>query len=222
MNIMMLFKPEKLDLKPVNLIIIPYSPSGSINFNKPVKSFNILKAKLLIYEDYSILTGFLGYPHLLTILEFLPVLDCEVFFLGTAGCLNSHCNSPEIYTIDKIHPSGIFKFFSNGDIFNLKPLVTDSAKIKLKNGTATSIDILQRETKNWLSIQKSSNMDCVEMEIYPLRVYLKREFSVLLVTSDNVKENGILRYQNNLIRKKFQEAFELIKGCLLDEKKNFT
>lgn len=93
-----LFNPVRYDI-PEKLLLIPYFSDkkyfSHIKENA-AKSFSLFHSTVLIFESYSIITDFIGYSQLLTILEFINnVRNKKVYFLGTAGSLNPQFNSPE-------------------------------------------------------------------------------------------------------------------------------
>ena len=214
-----LFNPVRFEI-PEKIILIPHFPDRkyfSVLKNNVLKTFSIFNSTILVNESYSIITDFIGYTHMLTILEFINnVRKKEVFFLGTAGSLNPAFNSPKAVVINKIDPSAIFNHFCNKKSFEL--FKTGVEKFKSVNGV--SVDIVQRETLDWLNEQRSKRTDIVEMEIYPLRDYLKKDFYAFVVLTDLITEKGVNVFKDRKkVGSEFKRAFEQILE-LIDEKQN--
>ena len=152
------FKPKKIDTSS-NLILLPFFPhkeylkkieEGS------VKKKNILGSVMYSYSDYDVLYGFLGYPNLLTLLEFVSMIrEKNIYFLGTAGSLNPEMNKPEVLNVEKVFPGSVFKYFTDEEFLNLKK----SAVPSLRNVNGISIDLIQREDPDWYEGIKHKHLD---------------------------------------------------------------
>jgi hypothetical protein len=206
----LLFKPKKIDL-PSKLILIP--KFWDRNYFEKLKkdalaSFEIVQSEFLFFDEYTLVEGFLGYPHILTTLEFINgVKEKEIFFLGTAGSMNEEIAGPMPLEVTRIYPSAIFNDFCDEDFFELKSL----SSCDFRKAAGVSVDIIQRETVPWLKEQKSKGIDFVEMEIFPLRVYLEKPFHAVVVTSDLLKEGGIEIFPDKkLLQREFVRAYEFI------------
>lgn len=205
-----LFKPKTIDLPP-KLILIPRF-WGRDYFEKLKKdalaSFEIVQSEFLFFDEYTIVEGFLGYPHILATLEFIKdVREKEVFFLGTAGSMNEDIAHPMPLEVTKIYPTAVFNDFSDQEFFELKSFPS----CDFRKAAGVSVDIIQRETAPWLKEQKSKGMDFVEMEIFPLRVYLEKPFHAVVITSDLLKEDGIEIFPGKkLLQEEFVRAYEFI------------
>lgn len=206
-----LFKPKKIDL-PKNLILIPrfwdrdYFEKLK---NDALAAFEIVQNEFLFFDEYTVVEGFLGYPHILTTLEFINrVKEKEIFFLGTAGSMNEDIASPMILEVTRIYPTAIFNDFTDEEFFELKSFTS----CDFRKAVGVSVDIIQRETTAWLKEQKSKGIDFVEMELFPLRVYLEKPFHALVVTTDILREEGIDIFPaKTLLQKEFVRAYEFIK-----------
>ena len=89
----------------------------------------------------------------------------------------------------------------------------------LRKAKGVTVDIIQRETPSWLKKQKSLGIEFVEMELFPLRVYLQKPFQAIVVTSDLLKESGIEVFSDKkLLQREFVQAYELIVKAIISEK----
>jgi hypothetical protein len=210
----MLFSPRKMDI-PGTLVLIPHFHDRVVFDklrNRAEKSAKLLGSRLLLFQEYALMTGFLGYPYLLTLLEFISdVKQKRILFLGTAGSLNRKWDPSHILNITRIHAGSIFSGFSSR---------TDMELIDLGNelfprASAVSVDIPQRETPSWLALQQGLGIDAVEMELFPLRVYLDHPFVALVVLSDRVTERGIKVFSDQKhFSGQFVSAFEYIEESI--------
>jgi hypothetical protein len=206
----LLFNPDKIDLPP-HLVLIPQFWDVDY-FNqlkkKAAGTFNLLNSDVLLFDNYTVIVGFLGYPNILTILEFIErVKEKEVYFLGTAGSMNEEINKPIPLNVETIHSSAILNYFSPGKSFPLKRFAPDH----LRKARGVTVDIIQRETVSWLKEQVQQGMDFVEMEIFPLRVYLGKPLHAIVVTTDLLRETGIEVFQDKKrVKEEFVKSYELI------------
>jgi len=209
-----LFHPSKIKI-PHQLIIIPYFWNRDYFValkDSALKKIDLLNSELIIFKDYALLTGFLGYPHLLTLLEFIrDVSQKEIYFLGTAGCLISQIDKPEILNVTKIYPSSIYSLFSKEKCYGLPRF----PKGNFRPVSGVSVDLIQRETCSWLKKQRIRGVDIVEMEIFPLRVFLSKPFYCLVVATDQVTPDGIIVFKDKkLFKSEFKTAFGFIVDSL--------
>ncbi len=207
-----LFNPHRIEL-PEHLLLIPQFWDKSYYKKLKEKSdgcVDFFHSKLLLFEKYSILTGFLGYPHILTLLEFIrDVRGKEIFFLGTAGSLNPAIDSPIALSVVEINSTEILDHFGPQLSYSLTPF--DPPEMAVRPVTGVTVDILQRETAPWLKEQVKKGIDIVEMEIFPLRVYLEKSFTAVVVSSDRLTENGIMVFKDKKrLEKEFVKTFEAI------------
>ncbi len=170
-----LYKPLKLSFKN-NIIFIPIFYSKEL-YKKIIKEsekhYEFMLTDVIELKNITIFGNFLGYVHLYSFLDYIDKIEeKEIFFLGLAGSLNKEITKPESLNVVEIFPSSIFKLFSKKKSFKLKSFNNN----KLEEVKGVSVDIYQRETKSWLKEQKNKEIDIVEMEIFPLASYLKREF----------------------------------------------
>ena len=209
-----LFNPNRIGL-PHNLLLIPqFWYNGYYERLKKMSTgnFKLLNADILLFENYTVIVGFLGYPNILTLLEFFDgVKEKEVYFLGTAGSLNETICSPLPLQVETIHSTALLDHFSPSKSFSLKPFQSGN----FRKAAGVTVDIIQRETDTWLREQKQRGMDFVEMEIFPLRVYLGKPFTAIVITSDILRENGIEVFQDKKrLKEEFVGAYELIVNSL--------
>lgn len=205
-----LFNPQKLEL-PEHLVLIPQFWDKGYYETLKKSAFgciNLLHSDLLIFENYSVIVGFLGYPHILTLLEFIMDIRLkQVYFLGTAGSLNETINYPMPLEVEEIYSTEILEHFSPEKCFPLKSLNSGN----LRKAKGVTVDIIQRETPSWLRTQVMRGIDFVEMELFPLRSYLQKPFHAVVVTSDILKESGIVEFPDKKgLQREFVNSYELI------------
>ncbi len=215
-----LFDPKRIELNVDNIILIPDFRAKKYYKNlknKALKRISLIGNDILIFEKFSIITGFLGYSNLLLTLEFIEdIKQKDIFFLGTGGVLKKDIKVPCSLNVIKIYSSSIFKLFSKKKSLNLNDFLLGNIK-KVKG---VSVDLIQRETKKWLREQLIEEIEVVDMELFPLRVYLKKPFYALIISTDIVRPGGIEPFfDNDLIKKEFVKSYELIKRYI-DEKKS--
>jgi hypothetical protein len=205
-----LFNPQRIDF-PKSLVLVPQFWDNDYYETLKKSSlgfFNLLHSDVLLFENYTVIVGFLGYPHILTLLEFIKdVREKEVYFLGTAGSLNETINQPVPLQVEEIFSTEILEHFSPEESFLLKPVNPGN----LRKAKGVTVDIIQRETPSWLRTQVNRGIDFVEMELFPLRVYLKKPFQAIVVTSDLLKESGIEVFPDKKrLQREFVQSYELI------------
>lgn len=206
----LLFNPKKIDLPP-NLVLIPQfwdTDYFTQLKKKAAGTFELLKSDVLLFDNYTVIVGFLGYPNILTILEFIAgVKEKEVYFLGTAGSMNEEINEPISLNVETIYSTAILNYFSTQKLFPLKIFDSDN----LRKAKGVTVDIIQRETPSWLKEQKQLGMDFVEMEIFPLAAYLEKPFHAIVVTSDILRERGVEVFQDKKrLKEELVKSYELI------------
>lgn len=205
-----LFTPKQFDL-PAHLILVPqfWAKDYFIELDSRANtSIELIQSQWLLFDHYTLITGFLGYPHLLTILEFIKNLrQKEIYFLGTAGSLDERFNQPLPLWCQEIHSTQILDHFAPHTSYSMKtPENTPIPKVK---GVTT--DIIQRETDHWLREQIQKGISFVEMEIFPLRVYLGKPFHAMVVTSDLLRESGIDIFKDKKsLQRQFVNSYQLI------------
>jgi hypothetical protein len=205
-----LFKPQTLDL-PEHLVLIPQF--WDKHYYETLKKsalgcFNLLLSDVLLFEKYTVIVGFLGYPHILTLLEFVRgIRDKEVFFLGTAGSLTETLHTPTPLTVVEINSTELLDHFSTETCLPLKRFPGGD----FRDAKGVTVDIIQRETPSWLRKQVKRQLDFVEMELFPLRVYLGKPFYAVVVTSDLLKESGVEVFPDKKqLQREFVRSYELI------------
>ncbi|MCP4153871.1 MAG: hypothetical protein GY757_39455 [bacterium] len=205
-----LFDPHRMETPP-NLILIPrfwdavyYDQLKS----EAIGDLKLLNSDIFLFENYTAVIGFLGYPHILTILEFIRNVRAKnIYFLGTAGSMNNDISEPVSLEVEEINSSTAFNCFDQEDVFSLETF-EDSG---LRKARGVTVDIIQRETEPWLREQVGRGMDFVEMEIYPLRVFLEKAFHAIVVTTDMLNETGVEVFpEKKQLRQEFVKSFELI------------
>jgi len=199
-----LFQPKQFTTPP-SLVLVPYFPTTNLLANlqrQALRRHYFLQSTLLWFEKAAVLSGFIGYPHLLTLLPLITDLpDKEIYFLGSAGAIHPRFSKPTALQVSKIYSSSIFKRFSRKSSFPLKVFPAGS----FPSVRGVSVDIIQRETPSWLTEQRLEKIDIVEMELFPLRWFLQKPFHALVVLSDRVESSGIRPFNE---KQKFQREFE--------------
>jgi hypothetical protein len=205
-----LFRPRQFATPP-SLVLVPYFGRASLlaGLKKQARSQrDLLHSSWLWFGNMALITGFIGYPHLLTLLGLVAGLEGkEVYFLGSAGALQPRFREPQAVQVGEIRPSSVFKRFSRSAALPLKKFADPSFPVV----SGVSVDIIQRETPAWLAGQRSLRTDIVEMELFPLRCFLGRPFHALVVLSDRVRESGIAPFAApDAFDREFHRAFHAI------------
>jgi hypothetical protein len=212
-----LFRPRQFATPP-SLLLVPYFPQAALYAelqHRAVRQQAFLHSSLLFFEEYVVINGFLGYPHLFTLLGLIAGLEeKKIYFLGSAGALASRFSAPAAVQVGEIHPSAIFKRFSRSAL----PLQTFADRT-FPSVRGVSVDVIQRETATWLAEQRRLRADIVEMELFPLRWFLGRPFHALVVLSDRVEATGIRPFHDKeRFNDEFSRAFHAITRCITHEK----
>ena len=198
-----LFQPRQF-VTPPALLLVPFfsQPSLAAALQKQaLRHQKFLHSTLLWFERLAIVSGFIGYPHLLTILQMIDGLaEKEIYFLGSAGAINPCWREPTVLQIETIHSSSIFNRFSKNSPLALKVFPARP----FPGASGVSVDIIQRETPAWLEAQRRKKIDLVEMELFPLRWFLQKPFQALVVLSDRVEPSAIRPFAD---KEKFQREF---------------
>ena len=204
------FNPQKTEISE-NLLLLPYMPDQKylkMIEESSISRKHILGSVLYSYKDYNVLYGFLGYSNLLTLLEFFSdVRNKNIYFIGTAGSLNPSHDIPEILKVKKIYPGEIYSYFSKDKYYDMN----EFENTNLKTGSGISIDLIQREDYLWFKEMKKRELDFVEMELFPLRWYIGKNISALVVLSDQITETGIRTFERKKIKEELIKGFEMIK-----------
>ena len=213
-----LFRPRQFVI-PQSLVLVPHFPQRSFFSalqKKARRRQEFLHSSLLWFDRMAVISGFLGYPHLLTLLGLVAGLaDKEVFFLGSAGALRPRFREPAALQVGEIYSSSVFKRFSRASSLPLKKFADRSFPVV----RGVSVDVIQRETPDWLAEQRSLKTDVVEMELFPLRWFLGRPFHALVVLSDRVEEKRISPFrEKEKFTSEFNRAFDAITRYINYEK----
>ena len=213
-----LFRPRQFAV-PLSLVLVPHFPQGPLfaTLKKQARRRQeILHSSLLCLDRMAIVSGFLGYPHLLTLLGLVADLaDKEIYFLGSAGALKPRFREPTALQVGEIFGSSVFKRFDRAASLRLNTFADSSFPVV----RGVSVDLIQRETPAWLAEQRSLKTDIVEMELYPLRWFLGRPFHALVILSDRVEKKGISPFrEKGKFNSEFDRAFQAIKRKIENEK----
>jgi hypothetical protein len=200
---------------PPSIVLVPYFAEPALLASlgeRALRRQEFLHSTLLWFAKHAVISGFIGYPHLLTLLGLVSGLETkEVYFLGSAGALRPGFHAPAAVQVAEIRPSSIFRRFSRADALPLKRFPGPSFPAV----RGVSVDVIQRETPAWLAEQRSLGSDIVEMELFPLRWFLGRPFRALAVLSDRVGPQGIAPFgDKGRFRSEFKRAFHAITRCI--------
>ncbi len=193
------------------LLLIPYFWDQNLLNKIRKESLSVHKVYLsehIMLNEFSIITGFIGYPQILTLLNSIKnIFEKEIFFLGTAGAIMDSIKVPFSLNITEVYSSSILKHFSKEKMFPLRQIHGNP----IRNGKCVSIDIPSRETMIWLKQQKEKKIDAVEMELFPIRVFLQKSFTAVVIITDLVKGDLKIKLMNKkLIKKEFIESFHIL------------
>ncbi len=211
-----LFRPRQFATPP-SLVLVPYFSEAALYSKLQGRAGTqrrFLHSSLLFFKEYVVISGFLGYPHLFTLLGLVAGLEQkEVYFLGSAGALQPRFRRPQAVQVAEVLPTSILKHFSRSAL----PLKTFSGR-SFPSVRGVSVDIIQRETATWLAQQRRARADIVEMELFPLRWFLGRPFHALVVLSDRVEETGIRPFHDKKrLNSEFSRAFHAITRYITHE-----
>jgi hypothetical protein len=199
-----LFRPRQFPMPP-SLVLVPYFTEAALFAGlkkQALRRQDLLHSSWLWLDNMAIISGFIGYPHLLTLLGLVAGLeDKEIYFLGSAGALQPRFREAAAVQVGEIRPGSIFKRFSRSGARPLKKFADPSFPVV----RGVSVDMVQRENPDWLAEQRSLRTDIVEMELFPLRWFLGRPFHALVVLSDRVEKTGIRPFGD---KKKFNMEFD--------------
>ena len=181
--------------------------------------FPLMGCEIVVFNDFTLVSGFLGYPQIITLLEFIKDFrQKDIYFLGTAGSLTDDITQSCVLTLKEMHASAIFDYFCQEKVLDLEVIDHGDARV----GTGVSVDLIQRETVEWLRAQEAKKIDVVEMEIFPLRVFLDKPFPAIVVTTDRVSAAGVKQFPDHKhFLKEFVKGYELIVRTI-NEKKSHT
>jgi hypothetical protein len=212
-----LFSPRQFAVPP-SLVLVPYFSQGPLFAalkKKSLRQHAFLHSTLLHFADHVVISGFLGYPHLFTLLGLVAELEeKEVYFLGSAGTLTRRFASPRALQVSEVIPSSLFKRFGRHALALKKFAGPAFPAVR-----GVSVDVIQRETTAWLTEQRRRRADIVEMELFPLRWFLGRPFHALVVLSDRVQRTGIRPFgDRDRFDQEFTRAFQAITRTIANEK----
>ncbi len=208
-----LFSVRRLKVKQKNIVFVPNFLNKKLLQDlqkEALKIHKIVNCEVIVLRNYALVHNFLGYTHLYTILMFLDISEAEnIFFCGTAGLLNQR-------NINKISLFSAQKTGLGVSIEGIKQEKLSLSTIKDKDieilPSALSIDIVQRENKNWL-YKYEKDYKIVDMELFFLRYYLQKEIKNILIATDSIEYEGVrfLSRDKNILKDKFHKAFIIIK-----------
>lgn len=217
-----LFNPNKIECP--GPLILNAKFWDSDYFNQLKKSaayhFPLMGCEIVAFNDFTLVSGFLGYPQIITLLEFIKDFrQKDIYFLGTAGSLTDDISKSCVLSLKEMHASAIFDYFCDKNVLDLEVIDHGEARV----GTGVSVDLIQRETVEWLKAQEAKKIDVVEMEIFPLRVFLEKPFPAIVVTTDRVSETGVKQFPDHKhFLKEFVRAYELIVRIINEKKSNIN
>lgn len=207
-----LFKVKQIEINSNNIIFIPNFLDKKLLQDlqkKSLKNHKILNCEILILRNYAVIHNFLGYSQLYTLLIFLELSKvAEIYFCGTAGILNDK-NIKEItlFSSQRVGVGVNIEGFMKQNL-SLKTIKDKDINIL---PSALSIDIVQRENKFWLN-EYEKDYQLVDMELFFLRYYAKKEITNILIATDSIEYDKIrfLSREKNILKDKFHKAFKII------------
>lgn len=206
------FFPRRIEVRR-RLLLIPSCHHRSVWVEVSRRSdsrHSFLGAELFHFDGFTVLTGFMGYPHLLTLLAGLDGWkEKTLFFLGTAGVLDDG-DLPDIVCASSVAISPELVFGFSGEELSM------ATAEGLMPKRVVTVDLPHRESSDWLRRVREEGLERVEMELYPLRYLYGRPFRALLVGSDRVGK-GFAPLRRKLLEERFAEAFEMIMEMLNEE-----
>ncbi len=206
---------------PNKLLLVPFfidQDELSTARKECVKKVKILHSEILIFKDFSVLTGFIGYPAILTLFGFIDKIEeKKITFIGTAGGIGNMFDQPELVSVTSV---------SADDKLSL---IFGEEKITMNNNEGLSdlqadgitVDIAQRETAEWVRQVESRGIAFVEMELYPIASFLGRGFEAYMIITDRVLGYGLDPFPDKRkVRDKFSRILKEIMSR--NEKKGYT
>ena len=213
-----LFHPPTRRL-PSRLLLVPFfvdRSSYSDLQKKARRRSKLLHADLLEFDDFAVIANFMGYPFLLTLLEHVEgVGEKEIFFLGTAGAIGTGMMKPQALNVVSVTGSGSLRRLTGKGGLGLKHFPLSF----LKSASAVSVDMPQRESRSWVRREIVKRTAVVEMELFPLRVFLGKPFAALVVTTEMVSVSGIRPFADRAaVRAEFRRALGFVMRSIANEK----
>jgi hypothetical protein len=186
-----LFHPRRIDVPP-RLLLVPrwLDPALEADVRRCCRvSRPLWGATLFHFPGYAVLSGFFGYPHLLTLLESIAGLqNKEIALLGSAGALDPRLEPPQVVEVARCAGYGpLARFCRRSPLLSAESPVAAGEKV-----VAVTVDLLQRETPAFLKRAERHGWQVVEMELFPLLAVLERPPSATLVLTDRVTQGGIV------------------------------
>ena len=200
-----LFQPRQFAMPP-SLVLVPYFSQGSLFAalqKQALRRQDFLHSSLLWFENMAVISGFIGYPHLLTLLA-------DGRRPGGQGNLFSGFGRSAPSPLQRTgSPAGERDPLQLDlqKIFPTKQLPAEGFPRRLFSrrdaGSAWTSSSAKRRP-GWPH-SASEKIDIVEMELFPLRWFLQKPFHALVVLSDRVEPAGIRPFAD---KEKFQHEFE--------------
>jgi len=202
-----LFRPRRIDLPP-RLLLVPRWLDRAVGARvqrEAAHSQNLWGATLHILPACAVLSGFFGYPHLLTLLEAIAgIQDKEITLLGSAGAIDPRFARPQVVEVSSCAAYGPLARFHKAALLPL----TAAPGVSGERVTAVTVDLLQRETPAFLCRAAHQGWQVVEMELFPLLAYLERPPTAALVLTDRLTRLGIVPHGDRReIGRLFAERF---------------
>ena len=207
-----LFSPPSVSVQP-HLLLIPRFIDPALRKKVRGQSAQCqrrLGSEWVNGEGMTVISGFMGYPHILTLLAFVDLARVEkISFLGTAGTLGPE-RSPGLVHIEGVWSSGPLRTFSRRPYLELEGETFPG----VETVRGVSVDMIQRETPEWLKRQRQRGARIVEMELFPLRAKIKKPITALMVLSDRITHRGIIPFTDrNAMSEAFLRGWRLLTGA---------
>lgn len=164
---------------------------------------SIMGSELIHFDRLSILTGFMGYPQMLTLLAGIESWrEKRLCFLGTSGVLGDQ-PLPDLVTVSSVSITPELRPLFPDFTLDMLPLNDLPAE------ALVTVDLPHRETPQWLEATIRTGIKRVEMELYFLRLFYGRPFWALLVGTDRqCPGEPAERAEYSKIRETFNEGFQ--------------
>ncbi len=206
-----LFSPSSVYVQP-HLLLIPRFIDPNLRKQVREQSDSCqrrLGSEWMNGEGMTVISGFMGYPHLLTLLAFVDLARVEkISFLGTAGTLGPE-RCPGLVHVKGVWSSGPLRTFSRRPYLELGGETFPG----VETVRGVSVDMIQRETPEWLKRQRHRGAGIVEMELFPLRARIKKPVTALMVLSDRVTQRGIIPFTDrNAMSGAFLRGWQILTG----------
>ncbi len=202
----MIIQP-KLAIESDRLILTPFDFLIKKRFKQYLLSRkHLLNQQLYQNRHFAVLTGFIGYPSLLTTLfSVAEISQKTIFFVGSGGIINKQATAPQIFAVRQVSPDTFMEKLFGQTPLQLKNILADGFPL----ADVITTDFPQREDNIWLENNRTRGL-LVEMELFPLSYFFKDKLNAFIVSSDRICGNGIESFNSSEIKKNLENIFNKI------------